>query len=77
MQPIIGINISSPSTGKLVQVRELTILGLSTDNVTTDCTVYADWNNLKPFQTAVVTGPGGVNDYSTWNFTYAADTILL
>src|SRR5919106_1012007 len=68
--PIIGIKITSPSTGQQVPVGHLTISGISTDNATTDCTVYADWNNLKPFQTAVATGPGGVNDYSTWSFTF-------
>src|SRR5918995_841907 len=68
--PIIGIKITSPIADQEVPVGELTISGISTDNSTTDCTVYADWNNLKPFQTAVATGPGGVNDYSTWNFTY-------
>ena len=68
--PIIGIKITSPTTGQQVPVGELTISGISTDNSTTDCTVYADVNNLKPLQTAVATGPGGVNDYSTWNFTY-------
>ena len=66
----IGVKIISPITGQQVPVGELTISGISTDNSTSDCTVYADWNNLKPFQTAVATGPGGVNDYSTWNFTY-------
>jgi hypothetical protein len=66
----VGIKITSPSTGQQVPVGELTISGISTDNATTDCTVYADWNNTKPFQNATATGPGGVNDYSTWNFTY-------
>jgi hypothetical protein len=66
----IGIKITSPSTGQQVPVGELTISGISTDNATTDCTVYADWNDQKPFQKVVATGPGGVNDYSTWNFTY-------
>ncbi len=66
----VGVKIISPITGQQVPVGELTISGTSTDNSTTDCTVYADLNNLKPFQTAVATGPGGVNDYSTWNFTY-------
>jgi hypothetical protein len=67
---LIGIKITSPSTGQQVAVGQLTISGISTDNATTDCTVYADWNNLKPFQKTVATGPGGVNDYSTWTFTY-------
>jgi hypothetical protein len=66
----IGIKIISPITGQQVPAGEFTISGISTDNSTTGCTVYADWNNLKPFQTAIATGPGGVNDYSTWNFTY-------
>ena len=68
-QPIMGIKITSPVSNQ-VPVGELTISGTSTDNSTTDCTVYTDWNNLKPFQKAVATGPGGANDYSTWNFTY-------
>ena len=68
--PIIGIKITSPMTGQQVPVGELTISGTSTDNATSDCTVYADWNNTKPFQTATATGSGGVNDYSRWTFTY-------
>ncbi|MDQ3868759.1 MAG: hypothetical protein M3250_04275, partial [Thermoproteota archaeon] len=67
---IIGIKITSPTTGQQVPIGQLTISGISTDNPTTDCTVYADWNNLKPFQKAIATGPGGVNDYSTWTFTF-------
>jgi hypothetical protein len=66
----IGIKIISPIKGQQVPAGELTISGISTDSAATDCTVYADWNNLKPFQTATATGLGGVNDYSTWNFTY-------
>src|SRR5919107_5117736 len=75
--PIIGVKITSPSTGQQVPAGELTISGTSTDNATTDCTVYADWNNTKPFQKAIAIGPGGVNDYSTWNFTYTADYHLI
>src|SRR5215213_4100685 len=75
--PIIGIKITSPTTGQQVPVGQLTISGTSTDNATTDCTVYADWNNLKPFQKAIATGPGGVNDYSTWNYTYTNNYHLI
>ena len=73
----LGIKITSPSAGQQVPTGELTISGTSTDNATTDCTVYADWNNTKPFQTAVATGAGGVNDYSRWNFTYTDDYHLI
>jgi hypothetical protein len=75
--PIIGIKITSPSTGQQVPAGELTISGTSTDNATSDCTVYADWNNTKPFQKAIATGPGGVNDYSRWTFTYTDDYHLI
>jgi hypothetical protein len=60
-----------------VPIGQLTISGISTDNATTDCTVYADWNNTKPFQKAIATGPGGVNDYSTWTFTYTDKYYLI
>jgi hypothetical protein len=73
----IGIKITSPTTGQQVPVGEHTISGISTDNATTDCTVYADWNNTKPLQTAVATGPAGVGDYSRWTFTYTADYHLI
>src|SRR5919106_1449385 len=73
----LGIKITSPSTGQQVPTGELTISGISTDNVNTDCTVYADINNTKPFQTAVATGPGGLDDYSTWTFTYTDDYHLI
>ena len=74
--PIMGIKITSPVANQ-VPVGELTISGISTDNATTDCTVYTDWNNTKPFQKAVATGPGGVDDYSTWNFTYTDKYYLI
>src|ERR687889_861419 len=73
----IGVKIISPSTGQQVPAGELTISGISTDNAITDCTVYADWNNLKPFQKAIATGSGGVNDYSTWSYTYTNNYHLI
>jgi hypothetical protein len=67
--PIMGVKITSPAADQ-VPVGQLTISGISTDNATSDCTVYADWNNTKPFQKAIAAGPGGVDDYSKWNYTY-------
>jgi hypothetical protein len=75
--PIISVKITLPTTGQQVPAGQLTISGISTDNATTDCTVYTDWNNTKPFQKAVATGPGGVNDYSTWTFTYTDNYHLI
>jgi hypothetical protein len=66
----LGVKITSPVTGQQVAQGVLTIFGISTDNSTTDCQVFADWNNLKPMQKVMPTGPGGENDYSSWTFTY-------
>jgi hypothetical protein len=74
---LLGIRISSHTTGQQVPVGQLTISGTSTDNPTTDCQVSVDVNDIKPLQNATATGPGGVNDYSTWQFTYTEDYQLI
>jgi hypothetical protein len=71
--PMMAIKITSPMPGEEVPVGDLTISGTSTDDATADCQVYVDLNDQKRFQKAVATGPGGVNDYSTWNFTYTPE----
>jgi hypothetical protein len=65
-----GVTITSPKQGQEVPVGQLTVSGISTDNPTTDCQVSVDVNDIRPLQNATATGPGGVNDYSTWSFTY-------
>jgi hypothetical protein len=74
---LVGIRITSHTTGQQVPVGQLTISGTSTDNPTTDCQVSVDVNDIKPLQNATATGPGGVNDYSTWQFTYTEDYQLI
>jgi hypothetical protein len=66
-----GVKITSHYQDQQVPIGELNISGISTDNATSACQVYLDWNDLKPFQAATATGPGGVNDYSTWSFLYS------
>ena len=77
LQNPIGLKITSHEQGQEVPVGELTISGTSTDNATSDCIVYADVNNIKPFQNVTATGPGGVNDYSNWTFTYTDNYQLI
>jgi hypothetical protein len=72
-----SIEITSHSQGQQVSVGELTISGTSADNVTTNCQVVVDWNNQKPYQKVLATGPGGENDYSNWTFTYTKDYHLI
>ncbi len=67
---ISDVNITSPTPGQQVPVGELTISGTSADNATTNCQVDVDWNNQRPYEKTLATGPGGVNDYSNWTFTY-------
>jgi hypothetical protein len=71
------IEIMSPSQGQQVPVGELTISGTSADNATTNCQVDVDWNDQKPYQKTLATGPSGVNDYSNWTFTYTRDYYLI
>lgn len=68
----VGVKILSPSNGKEIPVGNLTIFGVSTDNEKSDCTVLVDWNNEKPFQKANAAGPYGVDDYSSWTYTYSS-----
>jgi hypothetical protein len=64
------VKITSPSADQQVSAGPLTINGISSDTGTTDCEVYVDWNDLKPYQKVVPAGPLGQNDYSNWTFTY-------
>jgi hypothetical protein len=68
----VGVKILSPTSGKEIPVGNLTIFGVSTDNEKSDCTVFVDWNNEKPFQKAKAAGPYGDDDYSSWTFTYSS-----
>ena len=66
----IWIKITSPLTAQQVPVGELMISGESSDNGTSECQVYVDWNNQKPYQRATPTGPSSSQDFSNWTFTY-------
>jgi hypothetical protein len=66
-----GVRITSPVKGQQIPAgnNTLTISGVSKDNATTDCQVSVIVNNVRPYQHASATGPGGPGDYSKWNFT--------
>jgi hypothetical protein len=73
----ISIKIESPLGNQQVPVGELTISGTSSDNSTSQCQVYLDWNNLKPYQLATPTGSNGSADFSKWSFTYTSKYHLI
>ena len=64
------VNISSPLPNQNVTIGNLTVAGASSDNSTSNCTVYVGWNHSRPFHKAIPNGSKGVDDYSKWNFTF-------
>jgi len=68
----ISVRINSPFSNQQVPVGELTISGTSSDNSTSQCQVYVDWNNVKPYQLTTPTGSNGSADFSNWTFTYTS-----
>jgi hypothetical protein len=80
-----SVKITSPIKGQQVPSGELTITGISSDDASSDCTVYTDWNDLKPMQKVTPTGSAegqegegeGEDDYSTWTYIYSEDYHLI
>ena len=70
-EPAVSVKITSPTNNQNVSTGQLTISGTSTDTTGSECQVYADWNDKKPFQRVVATGSEGNGDYSRWNYTYS------
>ena len=70
-EPAVSVKITSPTNNQNVSTGQITISGTSTDTTGSECQVYADWNDKKPFQRVVATGSEGNGDYSRWNYTYS------
>ena len=69
----IGVKIDTPLDSTNLPSGDLTIYGTSSDDDTTNCQVYADWNDLKPMQNVSANGPKGISDFSKWSFTYTSN----
>jgi hypothetical protein len=79
-QTAMFVTIESHEKDQFAPIGPLTISGTSSDDIETDCEVYIDWNDLKPFQKAkpkslTSDGSGSQsqlvrNDYSNWTFTF-------
>jgi hypothetical protein len=69
----IAGKIDTPVDSTNLPSGDLTIHGTSSDDDTTNCQVYADWNDLKPMQNVSANGPKGVSDFSKWSFTYTGN----
>jgi len=66
----LGVKIVFPVHDQRVPVGQLVVIGTSTDDETSDCQVYTDWNDITPFQNVLAAGPFRPDDYSTWTFSY-------
>ena len=72
------ISITSLEDGQEIPVGELMIEGTSSDNVESNCQVYADVNDVAPLQNATAAGPSGSDDdFSQWTFVYTKDYQLI
>ena len=69
----IAVKIDTPVDSTNLPSGDLTIHGTSSDDDTTNCQVYADWNDLKPMQKVSANGPKGISDFSKWSFTYTGN----
>ena len=69
----IGVKIDTPLDSTNLPAGDLTVYGKSSDDDTTNCQVYADWNDLKPMQNVSANGPKGISDFSKWSFTYTSN----
>ena len=79
------VTIESHVDDQLAPIGPLTISGMSSDDSTTDCDVYLDWNDLKPFQKAKPIAINNSNnntnlvntvprdDFSNWTYTFTKD----
>jgi hypothetical protein len=69
LSKIHGVKIVSPARDQKVPVgKNLTVIGTSIDNATSNCIVSISLNGVKPYQRAAGAGPNGATDYSLWGF---------
>ena len=73
----LSVKISYPSFNHEVPPGELPVFGTSSDNESSLCEVYLDWNNDNAFHQAKAAGPNGYSDFSTWIYVYSEKSHLI
>ena len=73
----LRVKISFPSFNQQIPLGELPVIGTSSDNESSLCEVYLDWNNDNDFHQARAAGPGGYTDFSTWLYVYSEKNHLI
>ena len=69
-QTSFDVKITDPAEGKQVAIgKNLTLLGTSNYNPTSNCGVFIIVDGIKPYQKTTPIGQAGGNDYSKWKYT--------
>jgi hypothetical protein len=70
-QTSLGVKITNPAKGQQVAIgKNLTLLGTSSYNTTSNCGVFVIVDGVRPYQKTIPTGQAGGNDYSKWKYTF-------
>ena len=65
------MKITDPAKGQQVTIgKNLTLLGISSYNATSNCAVFVIVDGVRPYQKTIPTGQVGGNDYSKWKYTF-------
>jgi hypothetical protein len=69
LRKVHGVKILSPMRDQKVPAdKNLTVIGTSIANSTSNCLVSITLNGITPYQRVKAIGPNGTNDYSLWGF---------
>lgn len=69
---LISVKITDPIKGQQIGVgKNLTLLGTSKYNATSNCQVFVIVDNMRPYQKTIPIGQAGADDYSKWRYTLA------
>ena len=64
------MKITDPAKGQQVTIgKNLTLLGISSYNATSNCAVFVIVDGVRPYQKTTPIGETGGNDYSKWKYT--------
>ncbi len=68
--PFLAVKITEPMKGQQLNVgKNLTVLGISNYNASSNCGVLIIVDGIKPYQKTIPIGQAGGNNYSRWKYT--------
>lgn len=65
----ISVKITDPIKGQQIGIgKNLTLLGISKYNATSNCQVFVIVDGMRPYQKTIPIGQAGADDYSKWRY---------